>query len=489
MNQSFFPPTTTKLPNGNVLQNYQPTHVVDKSIGVVNHFSNCNNNSSNSNTTITNTNNKKKLHCAPPSNKRYTKENEVYGNYYHKIHRKENHDKNRFNNNTNTEESNSENNLSFSTSAHVLKRLQYTQKQKENILQLFDEEFSKTSSITESIVKIRSINGFDRISYKNHISRWKKVELLNGTDSLVSKRGRKVNEEFRKSVLEKLRKELILDSLPNFQNDTCVNERLKKVESGCYSYDMVRKAALIAQKEWLDALLDSDDDKDEIENLKFSPGWIHGFFHQYSLHKEVSSTVHDNENNNGDHLGSPTPVQVTSQSSTLESVKNNFKNISESEAKLLNKSALLKLLKERNFVVSRGVNENVATLRKHLLDFGNVEVNTLEIFGNVDVANEEVVVTNVVEESDNVEVNVETVGYQESPEMTSDNNDENVDDNIKYCKCKKTYDQDKSFMIECSSKTKCKADCNGWFHAKCMGILNIRKIPKDWICPVCEFNK
>jgi hypothetical protein len=59
--------------------------------------------------------------------------------------------------------------------------------------------------------------------------------------------------------------------------------------------------------------------------------------------------------------------------------------------------------------------------------------------------------------------------------MTSDTNGEIEDENIKYYK---------PFMIECSSKTNCKADCKGWFHSKYMGIRNLRKIPIDWICSV-----
>jgi hypothetical protein len=48
------------------------------------------------------------------------------------------------------------------------------------------------------------------------------------------------------------------------------------------------------------------------------------------------------------------------------------------------------------------------------------------------------------------------------------------------------------FMIEFSSESNCKANCNGWFHAKCIGFRNTKKIPKTWMCFICkafkEFN-
>jgi hypothetical protein len=68
------------------IKTYQLTNFTDRSIAVVNNsYSNLNNNSSiNNSTIITNSNNntnRKKRRIAPPSQNRYTKEDEVTGTY------------------------------------------------------------------------------------------------------------------------------------------------------------------------------------------------------------------------------------------------------------------------------------------------------------------------------------------------------------------------------------------------------------------------
>jgi hypothetical protein len=135
---------------------------------------------------------------------------------------------------------------------------------------MYDNEFSRTSSIALAIQKNNAFNGFEMISYKGLIFPWKK--LSSERNLLLLRRGRKVNDDIRKFILDKLRVEVVLHTVKNYQDVRSEKEKMKKDVSECYSYEIVKEAALIAQKEWVDA--STDIDENEIQRLKFSPAWV-----------------------------------------------------------------------------------------------------------------------------------------------------------------------------------------------------------------------
>jgi hypothetical protein len=125
-------------------------------------------------------------------------------------------------------------------------------------------------------------------------------------------------------------------------------------------------------------------------------------------------------------------------------------------------------------------------LRNHLKDWCETETKRV----NKGVATLTMDLTN-----DDTVVSTQTIA--EATATSAGNCDINLD--LKFCFCQKTYGEDNAPMIMCSSnnkkkKTVClsKGSTNSWFHNKCLESKNI-PLPKhdtdDWYCPPCAIMR
>jgi len=94
--------------------------------------------------------------------------------------------------------------------------------------------------------------------------------------------------EFRDLVESKVRLKIFTDAYNKIsKNEVDEHSKHEKIVSIAYSYDIIRKAAIKAQSIWINDPKRSDDEINDVSDLKFSDNWIHGFLLERCLHKRL----------------------------------------------------------------------------------------------------------------------------------------------------------------------------------------------------------
>jgi len=176
---------------------------------------------------------------------------------------------------------------------HKQLRNQYTAEEKVDMIKLFDL-YSKSGAISkeDAFEKVKDNNRakYGHLNYQDTIPRWKNNQQ-NGIP-LENKRGHKVDQEFRDLVETKLRLKVYTDMHNKILKGDVTNDNFyEQIVSCCYSYEVVRYAAIKAKIAYKDLKGENSAVYKSVQKLEFSNNWIHAFLNEKSLHKRLITTT------------------------------------------------------------------------------------------------------------------------------------------------------------------------------------------------------